>query len=916
MQPLARTLLATLCAAVLPALGAPPAPAVSIPIPDIAYTEFTLPNGLRVLVHEDHKTPVVAINTWYHVGSKNERTGKTGFAHLFEHLMFSGSEHFNEVYITALERIGATGMNGTTNQDRTNYFENVPTSMVDYALFAESDRMGHLLGVLDQKKLDLQRGVVQNEKRQRDNQPYGLVEQLQVENTWPKGHPYSWSPIGSMEDLDAASMADVTTWFKTNYGPNNTVLVIAGDITPEVARQKVEKYYGGIPPGPPLARQQAWIAKRTGTHRVVAQDRVPQSRAWRIWNVPQFGTREEALLDIAARVLGEGKASRLYERLVYRDQVATAALAENDSSEIGGQFSLDLTAKPGQSVAKMEAAADEELKRFLKDGPTAEEVRLAQIQILANATRVMERIGGFGGKSDLLARCTTYTGNPKCYQERLQWVRDAKPADVRAVAQQWLADGDVVIQVDPYPASLKAGTALDRSKVPATGEPSALKLPKMEHATLANGMKLVVAERHGAPVVNMTLMVDSGYAADGTSPGTASLALRLMEEGTKTRDPLKLARELEALGATFNANANLDWAYLTFNTLKATLPQGLPVFADLALNPAFREADFKRLQRDRLAAIQREKAGPQSMALRLVPPLLYPAGHPYAMPLTGSGTEPSVSKMTAADLSRFHATWFKPNNATLLVVGDTSLAEIRPRVEQLFAGWKRGDVPAKPLPTPSPADAPTVYLVDRPGSPQSMIVAAELVAPRGGADDVATAVVNDAFAGSFSSRVNMNLREDKHWSYGTFGALVDAMGERPYLLVAPVQTDKTADSMKEMQREFTRLVGGEPLSAKELQMAQERQTLKLPGNFETSAQLAVAYRTILSYKLPEDYYDTFVQKAMALTPDSAGAIAQKLVQPKRLTWVVVGDMAKVAPSITALNLGKVKRIDADGKALD
>ncbi|HEX8955108.1 MAG TPA: pitrilysin family protein, partial [Burkholderiaceae bacterium] len=329
-------------------------PPVDIAIPDIPYTMFKLKNGLTVLVHEDHKTPVVAVNTWYHVGSKNEKPGKTGFAHLFEHLMFSGSENFDRVYISALQRIGATDMNGTTNTDRTNYFENVPTSMLDYALFAESDRMGHLLPVLDQKKLDLQRGVVQNEKRQGENQPYGVTRQLLTENTFPAGHPYSWTTIGSMADLDAASMTDVQDWFKTNYGPNNVVLVLAGDITPEQAKEKVEKYYGDIPAGPPLAHQEEWIAKRTGTHRGTVSDRVPQGRIYRTWNVPGFGTPDMATLDLAAHILGDGKTSRLYKRLVYKDQVATGVSAYNESREIAGIFTISLTAQPGGDLARME----------------------------------------------------------------------------------------------------------------------------------------------------------------------------------------------------------------------------------------------------------------------------------------------------------------------------------------------------------------------------------------------------------------------------------------------------------------------------------------------------------------------------------------------------------------------------------
>ena len=366
-----------------PAKKAAPATAgVDIPIPDIKYTKFVLANGMTVLVHEDHKAPIVAVNTWYHVGSKNEKPGKTGFAHLFEHLMFSGSDDFNHTYINAMEKIGATNLNGTTNNDRTNYFENVPTSMLDYTLFAESDRMGHLLGVLDQKKLDLQRGVVQNEKRVGENQPYGITEQILTENTYPPAHPYSWTTIGSMKDLDAASMSDVQEWFKTYYGPNNVTLVIAGDITPEVAREKVEKYYGEIPAGPPIEKQEVWIAKRTGTHRGWVQDRVPQARLYRVWNVPEFGSPEEAQMDLAAQVLGVGKTSRLYKRLVYRDQTATAATASNDTNEIAGQFDFTLTANPGGDLSKVERAADEELQNFLKNGPTAVELQLAKTQIL------------------------------------------------------------------------------------------------------------------------------------------------------------------------------------------------------------------------------------------------------------------------------------------------------------------------------------------------------------------------------------------------------------------------------------------------------------------------------------------------------------------------------------------------------
>jgi len=886
---------------------------VDIPIPDIPYTKFVLKNGLTVLVHEDHKLPIVAVNTWYHVGSKNEKRGKTGFAHLFEHLMFSGSENFNYTYLSAMQKIGATNLNGTTNNDRTNYFENVPTSMLDYVLFAESDRMGHLLGVLDQKKLDLQRGVVQNEKRVGENQPYGVTDQIITENTYLVGHPYSWTVIGSMQDLDAASMSDVQEWFKTYYGPNNVTLVLAGDITPALAREKVEKYYGEIPAGPPIAKQEVWVAKRSGTHRGLVQDRVPQARLYRVWNVPEFGSPEEVQLDLVAQILGHGKTSRLYKRLVYEDQTAIEATATNDTNEIGGQFDFILTAVPGGDLKKVEKAADEELQNFLKNGPTETELQIGKTQILGDYARIVERIGGFGGKSDLLARCQTYRGNPDCYKDYLKQVKAATPLSVKKAANDWLSDGDYILEVQPYPTDFKTEGKLDRSKEPASGGPEPLNLPPLQKAALSNGLKIVLAERHTAPVVNFTLLVASGYASDpSNAPGTASFAQRMLEEGTPTRDSLRIAEEFESLSANFTASANLDWSLVSLNTLTSTKDKSLDIYADLILHPAFPQKEFVRLQKERIAGIKREKVTPNSMALRVVPVLIYGKGHPYAVPFTGTGTEASLAKMTRADLVKFHETWFKPNNATLLVVGDTSLEEIKPRLEKLLASWKPGDVPQKTIPQVPQPEKDVVYLIDRPGSGQSVIFGAQLAPPQNDPDSIALQLVNDIFGGKFSSRINMNLREDKHWSYGVRSMLPSARGQRPFISTSPVQTDKTKEAMAELVKEYTGIVGPEPITPEELTDEQNNSTLGLPGSFETVQQLSGAYGQIVQYSLPEDYFNTFTQKAMAITPDRAELIAKKYILPNHLVWVVVGDMAKVESGIRELNLGEVHKIDADG----
>ena len=892
-------------------VAAPKSPTLSIP--DIAYTKFVLANGLTVLVHEDHKAPIVAVNTWYHVGSKNEKPGKTGFAHLFEHLMFSGSENFNFTYINAMERIGATDLNGTTNSDRTNYFENVPTSMLDYVLFAESDRMGHLLPVLDQKKLDLQRGVVQNEKRQGENQPYGVTRQLLTENTYPVGHPYSWTTIGSMKDLDDASLADVQEWFKTYYGPNNVTLVLAGDITPEVARQKVEKYYGSIPPGPPIARQEVWIAKRSGTHRGWVQDRVPQARTYRVWNVPQTDTPEEALLDLTAYILGEGKTSRLYKRLVYKDQIATSATAMDSNNEIAGQFFFTLTAKPGGDLKAVEAAADEELQEFLKNGPSETELQLAKTQILGQYVRTLERIGGFGGKSDILAKCQTYAGDPDCYKTYLKRIQSATPASVKKAANDWLSDGDYILEVQPFPADLKTGAPIDRTHLPPLGPAMSLRLPAMEKTTLSNGLQVVLAERHSAPVVNFSLLIKGGYASDlPDASGTCSFAQRMLEEGTPTRDSLRIGEELESLSAQFVASANLDYSSVNLNALKVNLDQALEIYADLILHPAFPQKEFDRLQKDRLAAIQSEKVSPAATAQRVLPTLLYGKGHPYDESFVGTGTAASVSRMTREDLAKFHETWYKPNNATLLIVGDTTLAEITPKLERLFTSWKPGDVPAIEIPkVPQPAKD-VVYLIDRPGSGQSLIVAGQLAPPFNQPDQISLDLVNDIFGGNFSSRINMNLREDKHWSYGVRSILVPARGERPFVSFSPVQTDKTKESMAELVAEYREIVGDKPITDAELKDEQSNATLALPGSFETVQQLSGAYGNIVQYNLPENYYNTFTEKVLAVTPAEANETAKKYIQPQHLIWLVVGDMSKVEAGIRELNVGEVHKIDSDG----
>jgi zinc protease len=880
---------------------------------DIPYIKFALTNGLTLLVHEDHKASIVAVNIWYHVASKNEKPGRTGFAHLFEHLMFNGSEHSNDDYFQAMERIGATDLNGTTSEDRTNYFEDAPTPALDLVLWMESDRMGHLLGVIDQAKLDEQRGVVQNEKRQGENEPYGRVWELIAKATYPAGHPYSWTVIGSMEDLNAASLADAHEWFKTYYGPANAVLVLAGDIDPATAREKVERYFGDIPSGPPLARFEAWTAKRAGTQQQILQDRVPQARLYQVWNIPAYGTLDTEQLALAAGVLGSGKNSRLYERLVYRDQIASDASAYVDAREIAGQFYIEVTARPGQDLAQVEQVVDEELARFRAKGPTKKELQRVQAERLAGFIRGVERIGGFGGKSDVLAQNQVFLNDPTYYQTSLRRQQSATTDDLRRVAREWLSDGRYVLEVHPFAEYGTNVTTVDRSKPPVPGAAPEACFPTLLRATLANGLKIVLAERHAIPVVRFNLLLDAGFAADqAATPGTANLAMDMLDEGTRTRTSLQISEELALLGARLSTGCDLDSSFASLSALKMNLDPSLAIYADVILNPSFPEADFRRLQKLQLDTIEQEKVQPIQMALRVLPRLLYGAGHAYGNPLTGSGTTESTKRLTRPDMVRFHETWFKPNHATLVVVGDTTLAEVQPKLEKLFARWKPGDVPRKNVTEVVPAARPVIYVIDRPESIQSVVLAGHVAPPKANPDEPAIESMNTVLGGAFTSRINMNIREDKHWSYGAGSFLPGARGPRPFLVYAPVQTDKTKETMLELDKELRGILGPRPITEDEVTKVKNNLTLELAGRWETAGAVAGSIGELVVFDLGDDYYHRYAARIRALQQPDLVKAAQTVVHPDSLVWVVVGTRAQIEAPIRELGWGEIRFVDADG----
>jgi len=915
-KPILPTLLAAVLLGIQPSARAVDADALADI--DIPYQKYVLPNGLTLIVHEDHKAPIVAVNIWYHVGSKDERVGRTGLAHLFEHLMFSSSENHRDEFFRPLLALGGTRMNGNTWLDRTTYFENVPVNALDTALWLESDRMGHLLGAIDQKTLDEQRGVVQNEKRQGENRPYGKVDELIAASTWPAGHPYSWTTIGSMDDLNSASLEDVKTWFRTYYGAANAVLVVAGDVRPDEVRAKVERYFGDIAPGPLLKRSQSWVARMIGQKRATLQDHVPQPRVYMVWNIPGYSTRDFTLMQLAAEVLAGGINSRLYKRLVYTDRTATSVSVGVGPFEIASQFQVIATIRPDGDPEAVERAIDEELARFLKSGPTKDELRRIKVSTYAGFVRAVERVDGAGGKAAILGESQLYGGSPDFYKQALRWLREASGDDVQNAARTWLSDGVFVLNVTPVPEYHAATTGVDRSKLPEVGSAPTLTLPPLQRATLSNGLKLVLAERHAVPIVQLSLIVDAGHAADSlATPGTSNLALAMITEGTRRRDALQIAAREEALGAQINAASSLDTSYIALNAISSELPDSLELFSDVLLNPTFPAKELVRLKEQSIAAIRQQKVQPRGIASRLFPRLIYGEGHAYSNPFSGIGSEESVRSMSVEALRSFYHRWVRPDNATLLIVGDTTLAEIQPLLEQRLAAWRAPaeSLPVKQLPPVPLQTHPRIFLVNRSGAEQSLLFAVHLAPPRSDPDNIAFETVNTVLGGNFVSRINMNLREDKHWSYGASSALINAKGQRPFLVSATVQTDKTAESMQETLKELRELLGTRAPTDTEIHLAKNNLVLTLPGSNETSGEVASSYADILTYGLPDSYLNDFVGKVAALTPAQLQAAATRLIHPEALTWIVVGDLAVIEPAIRKLDWGEVRVLDADGNVL-
>ena len=903
---------------------------------DIPYEEFELDNGLTVIVHEDRKAPIVGVAVWYNVGSKDEPEGQTGFAHLFEHLMFNGSENAPADYFQYLQEMGATDYNGTTNFDRTNYFQTVPRPALERALWLESDRMGYLLGAVTQEKLDNQRGVVQNEKRQGDNQPGGLVFYEILETLFPDGHPYQHSVIGSMADLDAASMETVQNWFRDKYGPNNATLVLAGDISAEEARPLVERYFGAIARGPDNIPAAADIPTLEEPVRKVMRDQVAATQVTMYWPVPGITSEDLVALGVGGEILGGLASSRMDEVLVRDEQLAVGVNAGNYDFQRVGIFIVSATLRDGVDVETLEARMGELLAEFIEEGPSEDEVARAATSNLAGTIRGLEQVGGFGGKAVALARGEVLAGDPGFAVDRLGTLASITPEDVQSAMQRWATRPAFTLVLEPgerdaeyeEAASVASGdedaserdraaeeitVSLERPAPPIDSVP-ALDFPDLQRTTLANGMQLTYAQRDAVPATYVTMSFDAGSAADPIDMrGLESLTLGLFDEGTATMSSQEIAEERERLGVSISVGGGDDRSSFTLSALSANLAPSLDLFSSVIREPAFNQGDLDRVKAQTITGIRSQMRSPQGIAYRAIGAELFGNDAPYG----GVSTIAGVTEITREDLISFKDSWIRPDNGEVFVVSSLPMDEVVAELNRAFGDWEApADIAKGEKDFSSLEGAPNmgnrIVLINRPNSPQSFILGAQ-VTPLDAADPayVDFTNANNSLGGNFLARLNMNLRETKGWSYGVRGGPQARENAVVYAISGGVQADRTGDSVAEMIRETSEFLTTAGVTEEELARNVASEIGELPGRFETSGAVLGAMQSIALYNRPDDYYETLVERYSGQTAASLDAAARTALDVDNFVWVVVGDASVVQSQLETLGLPiEVRELEA------
>ena len=896
----------------------------------IRHEKYKLDNGMEIILVEDRRLPLVAFNLWVHAGPRNEAPGQTGFAHLFEHLLFAGTKHIARGETDKLvDAVGGTDSNGTTNFDRTNYFFTLPSKELELGLWIKSDMLGYMTDQVDNIALANQQDVVRNERRQSiENRPYGMTDEAAFEQLFPAGHPYRAVVIGSHADIQSIKLEDVKAFARTYYRPNNATLVLAGDFNPAQAKKLLQKYFGSLKAGAPVPPVVAAQPVLTEEKRVQVQDRVELSRLDIAWHTPAMFKAGDAELDVAASILGGGKASRLYKKLVYERQIAQSVVAQQGSYSLGSVFSIEAVARAKQSLADIEALVDAELAALAKTPPSAEEVQRAVASI---ETGMLARLEKVGTLADTLNSYNQNAGDPDFIGKDLARYRAVTPESVSATVARYLGKNARVVvntlpgvqqlapevATPPMPTTVVKGEALNgdepwRKQRPASGKSTALTLPAGKRFTLANGLTVVHIPKPGLPLVSASLVVRAGQLANPSNqPGLASFTAAMLQEGTSTRSSQQMADQIANLGATLNTSAGAEAARINVSSLKANFGKSLELVADLARNPVFSATEVERLKGSRLGALAQQRSQAPAVAGVVGNLALYGEQHPLGY--SALGTESSIQATDSATLQQFWQTHYRPDQAALVVSGDVTEAELRKMADTLFGSWKKPATAASVQSAAKPqTTAARMVLVDKPGAPQTALAVVSM-GPRAADLKAASAnVMNAAMGGLFTSRINNQLREVKGYTYGIYsnydmGQLVGSFAVR-----GSVRTDVTGAALTDMFKEIDGM-RAKPMGADELNRVRNAQLLALPGLFDTNRVVADSYANDWVRGLSADSIVKLPGKLAAVTAASALDAAKTLVDPNGLIVVAVGDKAKVLPQLEAWGRKPLEVRDSSGK---
>ncbi|MBI4202203.1 MAG: insulinase family protein, partial [Chloroflexi bacterium] len=832
---------------------------------EIPFEKITLPNGLDVIFHQERSIPLVSVNVWYHVGSKDEEPGKTGFAHLFEHIMFEGTKHHNESHFLPLQKVGAA-LNGSTTPDRTNYWENVPSNYLELALWLEADRMGFLLDALDQRRFDIQRDVVKNERRQSyENRPYGMASLYLTEATYPMPHPYHWPTIGYHQDLDAASLDDVRAFFQKWYAPANASLSIAGDFDLEEAKDLVHRYFADLPPGSVPKRTRYMDSPLQGKANLVTYDNVLLPRLYLTWpTVPRY-SQDDAALSILSDILSDGKSSRLHRSLVYEKRVAQSVGIYHAGAEITGAMHLEVTAAQGHSLKEGEEAALEEIERLKAHGPTERELERAKNRLESQAARQVSTIGGFQGKANRLNTFNVFLGDPALANKDLDRYLAVGAEDIRRVAKTYLNSRQVHLDVLPEPQRKPAVTGVDRMVQPAAAAARTFTPPLPQRRRLPNGLEILLVEKHDVPLVSFGLTFRTGGIADPPGkPGLASFTAAMLQEGTASRTSQQIADDFEYMGTQLSVSAGREQTMVFTETLSKHFPRAMEIIADLLLHPTFPQHELDRLRRERLTSLRRTKDDPTALAGRLSPMLLYGHHTPYGHPVFG--TEDALASMSRDDMEGHFRAVIGPTNAAFIVAGDITVQEAMEVLQRYLGDWSNGPQQDSAATTGEhPLSHTVLYLLDKPGAAQSVIRAGHVTIPRSHPDYLPLLLLNQVFGGQFTARLNMNLRQDKGYSYGYNSFVEWHTPSSLFMAGGSVQTEVTKPAVEETLKEFRDITGPRPVEEPEFQNARDALLRQLPASFETAGQIADQLTRLVQYNLPNDYFQALPSRIQAVT---------------------------------------------------